>query len=74
MSPSPYQGNHGQKMIVDKAYYLCTISSSLLDIMKGRGKDKSGQGVLSLDNQDMQLGGALAVQCSMQQEGGKLIH
>ena len=68
MSPSLDQGNHGQKMVVDKACYLWTISSSLLDIMKGRGKDKSGQGVLSLDNQDMQLGGALAVQCSMQQE------
>ena len=68
MSPSLDQGNYGQKMVVDKACYLWTISSSLLDIMKGRGKDKIGQGVLSLDNQDMQLGGALAVQCSMQQE------
>ena len=62
--------NHGQKMIVDKAYYLWTISSSLLDIIKDRRKDKSVQGVLSLDNQDMQLGAALAlaVQWSMQQE------
>ena len=35
--------------------------------MKVKMKDKNGQGVLSLDNQDMQLGRALAAPC--RQEG-----
>ena len=34
--------------------------------LKVKMKDKTVQGVLSLDNQDMQLGGALAAQCRRQ--------